>query len=79
MPSDYPATAPSVTYQGTAIVHPLIDPATSRVKLDARFPTWRPRQDYICHVLHFLKAMFKRRELDRIRENICANREAYSM
>lgn len=79
IPRDYPASAPEVTYTGTAIVHPLIDPATGRVRLDSRFSTWRPRQDYIIHILFWMKAIFKRRDLDSIKENACANPEAYRM
>lgn len=80
IPSNYPAAAPRVTYEAAStIVHPLIDPATGLLRLDGRFPSWRPRQDFIFHVLHYLKACFKRRELDMVREATCANKEAYRM
>ncbi|KAK4047236.1 hypothetical protein OIV83_005539 [Microbotryomycetes sp. JL201] len=68
IPRDYPHSAPTVVYRSTALVHPLVDPATGKLRLDSRFPTWRPRQDFIVHVLHFMKACFKRHALDALTE-----------
>ncbi|KAM0791643.1 hypothetical protein ACM66B_006079 [Microbotryomycetes sp. NB124-2] len=79
LPQDYPHAAPTVVYRSTALVHPLVDPATGTLRLDSRFPTWRPRQDFVVHVLHFMKACFKRQTLDALTEPQCANKEAYRL
>ncbi|ORY39732.1 ubiquitin-conjugating enzyme/RWD-like protein [Leucosporidium creatinivorum] len=78
IPSSYPSSPPTLSVQ-TPCFHPLIDPATTRVKLDGRFPRWRPREDFLFHVLHFFKSMFKRAALDQLTEGSCANREAYRL
>jgi len=49
------------------------------MRLDWRFPTWRPREDRIVQVLHAIKAAFKRKGLDALREALCANVEAYHL
>ncbi|GAA5923484.1 uncharacterized protein JCM15063_003662 [Sporobolomyces koalae] len=78
IPSTYPHTIPVVTFD-SSIFHPLVDPVSGRMRLDSRFPTWRPREDFIWNVLHFVKASFKRRALDELREAVCANPEAYRL
>jgi ubiquitin-protein ligase len=76
IPSSYPAKAPSVTFE-SPLFHPLVDPVSGSMRLDWRFPTWRPREDCIWNVLHAMKAAFKRKALDQLREAQCANVEAY--
>lgn len=78
IPPSYPSSPPTLSVQ-TPCFHPLIDPATTRVKLEGRFPRWRPREDFLFHVLHFFKSMFKRAALDQLTEGSCANREAYRL
>ncbi|GAA6044257.1 hypothetical protein JCM8097_002097 [Rhodosporidiobolus ruineniae] len=78
IPPSYPSTAPTVIFD-SPIFHPLVDPVSGRMRLDARFPTWRPRRDFLFHVLHFVKASFKRRWLDELREAVCANQEAWRL
>lgn len=78
IPHNYPNAPPVVTVQ-SPIQHPLVDQRTSRVKLDGRFPRWRPRTDFIYHVLHYIKAMFKRSALDSLTESSCANMDVYRM
>ncbi|KAL8281306.1 hypothetical protein RQP46_006340 [Phenoliferia psychrophenolica] len=78
IPTTYPAAPPTVTFQ-TDCFHPLIDPTSGRFALASRFPSWRPRVDFLFHVLHYLKAAFKRASLDELREASCLNKEAYRL
>lgn len=78
IPSTYPQSPPQVIFD-SPIFHPLIDPVSGRMRLDSRFPHWRPREDFIWTVLHFVKSAFKRRGLDELREAVCANQEAYRL
>ncbi|GAA6024993.1 hypothetical protein JCM10207_002106 [Rhodosporidiobolus poonsookiae] len=78
IPQSYPSAPPSVVFD-SPLFHPLVDPSSGRLRLDARFPTWRPRQDFLSHVLHYVKGVMKRRALDGLREAFCANGEAYDM
>ncbi|CEQ38636.1 SPOSA6832_00073 [Sporobolomyces salmonicolor] len=78
IPASYPSKPPSVTFD-SPVFHPLVDPVSGRMRLDARFPHWRPREDFIWSVLHFVKGAFKRRALDELREAVCANPEAYRL
>ncbi|GAA5845708.1 hypothetical protein JCM11251_003933, partial [Rhodosporidiobolus azoricus] len=76
IPPSYPHAAPTVVFD-SPIFHPLVDPVSGRMRLDSRFPTWRPRRDFVFHVLHAVKAAFKRNALDELREAVCANQEAW--
>ncbi|BGP12185.1 hypothetical protein JCM10213_009330 [Rhodosporidiobolus nylandii] len=78
IPPSYPAAAPAIIFD-SQLFHPLVDPVSGRMRLDSRFPTWRPRQDGVSKVLHFVKASMKRRTLDGLREAVCANQEAYRL
>ncbi|KAH8927758.1 hypothetical protein BT69DRAFT_1257986 [Atractiella rhizophila] len=80
IPSSYPSPTvlPTLTSL-TNVFHPLIDPSTGRFNLESRFPRWRPRKDFLFHILHFLKASFKRNGLEGLVERGCANLEAYRM
>ncbi|GAA5909332.1 hypothetical protein JCM6882_000954 [Rhodosporidiobolus microsporus] len=78
IPPNYPQSPPAVVFE-SPIFHPLVDPVSGRMRLDARFPTWRPRRDFIFHVLHAVKAAFKRKGLDELREAVCANQEAWRL
>ncbi|GAA5891743.1 hypothetical protein JCM8208_002870 [Rhodotorula glutinis] len=78
LPSSYPSSPPVVTFD-SPIFHPLVDPSSGRMRLDWRFPTWRPREDCIALVLHAVKAAFKRKGLESLREALCANVEAYHL
>ncbi|KAL1936497.1 hypothetical protein VTP01DRAFT_631 [Rhizomucor pusillus] len=77
IPESYPNNPPSVTFL-TDMFHPLVD-VQGNVSLSQRFPTWRPYQDYIFHVLHYLKNMFKRVVLDGLMDKHCNNKEAYRL
>ncbi|GAA5974423.1 hypothetical protein JCM11641_005275 [Rhodosporidiobolus odoratus] len=76
IPQSYPSTPPQILFD-SQVFHPLIDPVSGLMRLDSRFPTWRPRRDFLSHVLHFVKSSFKRKGLDGLREVQCANLEAY--
>ncbi|KAK4702888.1 hypothetical protein P7C70_g3332, partial [Phenoliferia sp. Uapishka_3] len=78
IPTSYPSSPPVVHFQPSTF-HPLIDPTDGRFALTSRFPNWRPRVDFLFHVLHFLKASFKRASLDELREASCLNKEAYRL
>ncbi|GAA6062877.1 hypothetical protein JCM10212_000799 [Sporobolomyces blumeae] len=80
IPSNYPASPPLVHFE-TPTFHPLIEPTSGRMRLDHRYSPdkWRPRRDFVWNVLHTVKAAFKRRALDELREKDCANLEAYRL
>ncbi|KAL0076941.1 ubiquitin-conjugating enzyme/RWD-like protein [Phycomyces blakesleeanus] len=77
IPESYPNLPPSVTFL-TEMFHPLVD-AHGNVSMSQQFPTWRPYQDYILHVLHYLKNMFKKAVLDGLLDKHCFNKEAYRL
>lgn len=77
IPESYPNHPPSVTFL-TDMFHPLVD-VQGNVSISQQFPTWRPYQDYLFHVLHYLKNMFKRVILDGLVDKHCLNKEAYRL
>ncbi|GAA5909036.1 uncharacterized protein JCM6883_002586 [Sporobolomyces salmoneus] len=79
IPPTYPQSIPQIIFDSPSVFHPLVDPVSGKMRLDSRFPNWRPRQDFIWTILHFVKASFKRRTLDDLREPLCANVEAYRL
>ncbi|PWN44546.1 hypothetical protein IE81DRAFT_321167 [Ceraceosorus guamensis] len=68
--------APEVTIDESC-AHPLVDPSTRRLLLASRFPSWRPRQDFLSHVLSFIKSIFKRKVLDNMTEGQVAHAELF--
>ncbi|KAI8977321.1 ubiquitin-conjugating enzyme/RWD-like protein [Mycotypha africana] len=77
IPQDYPEYPPSVTFMSD-MFHPLID-GGGNLSLSQQFLTWRPHEDYIIYVLHYVKNIFKKAILDRLIEKHCLNKEAYRM
>ncbi|KAI8060767.1 ubiquitin-conjugating enzyme/RWD-like protein [Gongronella butleri] len=77
VPESYPDHPPSITFL-TDMFHPLVD-SQGNVSLTQQFPTWRPHQDYLYHVLHHIKNMFKRAVLEKIVDKHCCNKEAYRL
>lgn len=76
-PSAYPSAMPQVFFPPT-LLHPLVDPDTGRLSLNSRFSgTWRPRQDFVSHVLQFVKDVFQEDTLEGLREGIVVNPEVY--
>lgn len=76
-PPTYPSATPQVFFPPT-LLHPLVDPDTGRLLLSSRFPTaWRPRQDFVFHILQFVKNAFQEDNLDSLREGQVANPEVY--
>ncbi|KAH9812134.1 ubiquitin-conjugating enzyme/RWD-like protein [Melampsora americana] len=79
IPKSYPSAPPVVRFT-TECFHPLVDQSTGRFDIRSRFPEWRPRVDFLCHVLHFIKSAFKRPGLERIKEESDAqNKEAFRL
>ncbi|KAI7818632.1 ubiquitin-conjugating enzyme/RWD-like protein [Gamsiella multidivaricata] len=66
IPADYPDRRPTVRFLSD-MWHPLID-NQGQLALQYQFPQWRPHRDYLFHVLHFVKAAFKKCVLDTIVE-----------
>lgn len=58
--------------------HPLVD-TQGRLSIAQQFPVWRPHQDYIFHILHYIKNAYKRVVLDGLVEKYCPNKEAYRL
>ncbi|KAF9547866.1 hypothetical protein EC957_007593 [Mortierella hygrophila] len=77
IPNDYPDSRPTVHFLSD-MWHPLID-NHGQLALQYQFPQWRPHRDYLFHVLHFIKAVFKKCVLDTIVEKQAVNKEAYRM
>lgn len=77
-PPAYPSSIPEVYFPPT-LLHPLVDPDSGRLFLTSRFPVWRPRKDFVVHVLQFVKEAFEERLLEGLREGAVANKEVYRM
>ncbi|KAI9026582.1 ubiquitin-conjugating enzyme/RWD-like protein [Phycomyces nitens] len=77
IPENYPNNPPTVTFM-TEVFHPLVDPK-GNLNLAQRFMTWRPHQDYILHVLHYVKSIFKRAVLDGLLDKHSTNKESYQL
>ncbi|GAA5799026.1 hypothetical protein HPULCUR_004435 [Helicostylum pulchrum] len=77
IPQNYPNQPPSITFL-TDMFHPLVD-VNGNVSISQQFPIWRPYQDYIFHILHYLKNMFKKVVLDGLNDKYCFNKEAYRL
>ncbi|KAG0199326.1 hypothetical protein BGX28_007377 [Mortierella sp. GBA30] len=77
IPAEYPDRRPTVQFLSD-MWHPLID-SNGQLALQYQFPQWRPHQDYLFHVLHFVKAAFKKCVLDTILEKQAVNKEALRM
>ncbi|KAI8139794.1 ubiquitin-conjugating enzyme/RWD-like protein [Fennellomyces sp. T-0311] len=77
IPESYPNHPPSVTFM-TDMFHPLVD-VQGNLSISQQFPTWRPYQDYLFHVLHYVKNIFKRVVLDGLVDKHCLNKEAYRL
>ncbi|KAL0094983.1 ubiquitin-conjugating enzyme/RWD-like protein [Phycomyces blakesleeanus] len=77
IPENYPNNPPTVAFM-TDMFHPLVD-INGNLNLAQRFMTWRPYQDYILHVLHYVKTIFKRAVLDGLLDKHCTNKEAYRL
>ena len=76
-PLSYPTATPQVFFPPT-LLHPLVDPDTGRLLLSSRFPgAWRPRQDFVSHILQFVKSAFREETLEALREGIVANPEVF--
>ncbi|KAI8817197.1 ubiquitin-conjugating enzyme/RWD-like protein [Fimicolochytrium jonesii] len=77
IPKAYPNAGPSVLFL-TDMFHPLIG-RDGRFSLSQQFPVWRPRKDYIAHILHYLKNSFRESVLSSLQEEACSNKEAYKI
>jgi hypothetical protein len=77
IPESYPNAPPTVTFL-TDMFHPLVD-TQGRLSIAQQFPVWRPHQDYIFHILHYIKNAYKRVVLDGLVEKYCPNKEAYRL
>ncbi|KAM5540376.1 hypothetical protein V8D89_005834 [Ganoderma adspersum] len=77
-PPNYPERPPLVQVL-TDIFHPLISQQDGKFNLAPRFRPWRPKEHHVFHVLHWLKAAFKKHALDDIKESDCLNKEAYRL
>ncbi|KAI8642257.1 ubiquitin-conjugating enzyme/RWD-like protein [Parasitella parasitica] len=77
IPEAYPEYPPAVTFISD-MFHPLID-SGGNLSLSQQFPTWRPCEDYIFHVLHYIKNIFKKAVLDTLIEKYCPQKEPYRL
>ncbi|KAF9583119.1 hypothetical protein BGW38_010205 [Lunasporangiospora selenospora] len=77
IPPEYPDRRPTVHFLSD-MFHPLID-EYGQLVLQYQFPQWRPHRDYLFHVLHYIKAVFKKCVLDTVVERQAVNKEAHRM
>ncbi|KAG0741736.1 hypothetical protein G6F57_005927 [Rhizopus arrhizus] len=77
IPESYPEYPPAVTFMSD-MFHPLVD-GGGNLSITQQFPTWRPYEDYIFHILHYIKNIFKKNILDRLIDKHCFNKEAYRL
>lgn len=77
IPESYPEYPPAVTFMSD-MFHPLVD-VGGNLSISQQFPTWRPYEDYIFHILHYIKNIFKKAVLDRLVDKHCPNKEAYRL
>ncbi|KAL5536139.1 hypothetical protein ACEPAF_4244 [Sanghuangporus sanghuang] len=75
-PFTYPARPPTVTF-ATDVFHPLVSNEDGMLNLEPRFSPWRPKQDHVFHLLHWIKVIFKKDALDNIKESDALNKEAF--
>ncbi|KAL5533558.1 hypothetical protein ACEPAG_18 [Sanghuangporus baumii] len=75
-PFTYPARPPTVIF-ATDVFHPLISNEDGTLNLEPRFSPWRPKQDHVFHLLHWIKIIFKKDALDNIKESDALNKEAF--
>jgi len=74
-PLNYPTQPPTVRFT-TDVLHPLISPEDGMFSLSQRFRPWRPRENHIFDVLHYIKTAFKKSVLDNLDPDACLNKEA---
>ncbi|KAI8902329.1 ubiquitin-conjugating enzyme/RWD-like protein [Globomyces pollinis-pini] len=77
IPNTYPESPPVVKFV-SQVFHPLVD-SNGILSLGALDSHWRPRQDYICHVLHYIKDIFKDSSIKSLKEAYCPHAEALQM
>ncbi|KAI8975496.1 ubiquitin-conjugating enzyme/RWD-like protein [Mycotypha africana] len=77
IPHEYPNKGPSIRFLND-MFHPLVD-TNGAVNISQQFPVWRPYQDYIFHLLHYVKSMFKKAVLEKVKEKHSYNKEAYRL
>ncbi|ETW84035.1 hypothetical protein HETIRDRAFT_242275, partial [Heterobasidion irregulare TC 32-1] len=75
-PPEYPERAPTVHFI-TDIFHPLVSQQDGAFNLGAKFRPWRPRENHVYDILHYVKASFKKHALDQFKETDCFNKEAF--
>lgn len=76
-PPNYPDRPPNIHFI-TDVFHPLVSPRDGLFSLTPRFGStgWK-RGAHVFDVLHWLKAAFKKHQLDNLKEADCLNKEAY--
>jgi len=76
-PDNYPDRPPSVQFIAE-LFHPLIS-QEGAFSISHRFRPWRPREHHVFDILHFIKSAFKEDLLGALREEDCANKEAFRL
>ncbi|KAF4574632.1 hypothetical protein EYR36_005980 [Pleurotus pulmonarius] len=73
-PPNYPQSPPAIKFVNPPY-HPLIDEA-GIFNLGPLFRPWRPKEHHIFHVLHWIKAAFKKHALDKTNEDDAVSKGA---
>ncbi|KZT38323.1 UBC-like protein [Sistotremastrum suecicum HHB10207 ss-3] len=74
-PPNYPDAPPALQFI-TQVFHPLVR-EDGLINMEGGFSPWRPREHHVHHVLHWLKAAFKKEGLAAVSETQAWNKEAY--
>ncbi|KAF8591502.1 UBC-like protein [Ramaria rubella] len=77
-PGNFPERPPTVHFV-TDVFHPLVSQKDGLFNLAPRFHSWRPKEHHVFDILHWVKAAFKRMQLDQLREKDCLNKDAFRL
>jgi len=77
-PHDFPERPP-VIYFVTDVFHPLISQKDGLFNFSPFLHPWKPKEHHVYHVLHSIKAAFKRAQLDQLQEKDCMNSDAFRL
>ncbi|KIJ56784.1 hypothetical protein M422DRAFT_197967 [Sphaerobolus stellatus SS14] len=77
-PRNFPENPPRVNF-ATDVFHPLISQKDGLFNLSPQFRHWKSKEHHVFHILHCIKAAFKRAQLDQLEEKDCLNPDAFRL
>ncbi|KAF8529119.1 ubiquitin-conjugating enzyme/RWD-like protein [Hysterangium stoloniferum] len=76
-PRTFPEHAPNLHFV-TDVFHPLVSLKDGQFNLSSHFGTWNSKT-HVFEILHYIKAAFKREQLDLLQEKDCFNMDAFRL